>query len=480
MTAAMIFAAMSTVLQPSPGNPLVAVRLVFRTGSVDDPKGKEGLAALTAAMVGKGGSKAQPYAEAVEALYPLAADIRVRADKEVTVVEGMVHRDNVDAYTKLLLERVLEPRFAEDDFTRNRQDAIDAIAKTLRGNDDENLGKQALARAMYGDAHPYGRPTLGTVKGLEAITLDDVKKFWATHWTRDRLIVGLGGGYPDGFADKLTKELAKLPAKGAAMAKLPAAPKASGVVIVDKPARATAISIGRPIKVTRSDNDFYPLFLAASYLGEHRTFNGVLMNHMRGVRGMNYGDYAYVENFIQQGGSTFPLPNITRRGQHFEIWIRPVPPQNAGFALREAIYETDKLVREGIPQAGFDATKEFLTHYSNLWTQDVSRRLGYAIDAVIYGKDLQGELKTRLPKMTKADVDKAIKKYLSAKDLSVGIVADKGSELAKSLESGEPTPMHYDTKGTPDAILEEDKVIEKFPLSLGKIAVVPADQIFEK
>jgi hypothetical protein len=40
--------------------------------------------------------------------------------------------------------------------------------------------------------------------------------------------------------------------------------------------------------------------------------------------------------------------------------------------------------------------------------------------------------------------------------------------------------MHYDTKGTPDAILEEDKVIEKFPLSLGKIAVVPADQIFEK
>src|SRR5438046_1387486 len=80
-------------------------------------------------------------AEAVEARYPLAAQIRVRADKEVTVVEGVVHRDNVEAYTRLLLERVLEPRFADDDFARNRQDAMDALAKTLRGNDDENLGK---------------------------------------------------------------------------------------------------------------------------------------------------------------------------------------------------------------------------------------------------------------------------------------------------------------------------------------------------
>src|SRR5262245_19983652 len=192
------------------------------------------------------------------------------------------------------------------------------------------------------------------------------------------------------------------------------------------------------------------------------------MNHMRGVRGMNYGDYAYVEQFTQQGGSAFPLPNIGRQRQHFEIWIRPVPPANAGFALREAIFETDKLIREGIPQAGFDATREFLTHYSNLWTQDVSRRLGYGIDAVIYGKDVQAELRARLPKMTKADVDKAIKKYLSIKDLSVGIVADQGGELKKTLEAGTPTPITYDTKGTPAEILEEDKIIEKFPLPLGK------------
>ena len=44
------------MFMPSP-SPLVAVRLLFRVGSQDDPRGKEGLAALTAAMVAEGGTK---------------------------------------------------------------------------------------------------------------------------------------------------------------------------------------------------------------------------------------------------------------------------------------------------------------------------------------------------------------------------------------------------------------------------------------
>ena len=158
--------------------------------------------------------------------------------------------------------------------------------------------------------------------------------------------------------------------------------KDNQLLIVQKEARANAISIGHVIDVTRKDPDFYPRPSPLD-LGEHRTFNGVLMNHLRGNRGLNYGDYAYIENFIQDGWSTFPLPNIPRRQQHFEIRLRPVPPQNSLFALRDALWETDKLIREGIPEAGFEATRTFLANYANLWTQDVSRRLGYAIDAVL-------------------------------------------------------------------------------------------------
>jgi len=474
-----------TVILPSPQNPLCAIRLYFQTGAVDDPRGKAGLSALTSEMVGKGGTRTRTYAEVLDALYPLAASIRVYGDKESLVFEGTVHRDNLAKFADLIAEQVLAPRFADDDFTRNKQDAVDYIAKTLRGNADEDLGKQAMATVLY-KGHPYGYPSQGTVEGIQAITLDDVRKFYAQHYTRDRLIVGVAGGIPDGFGAAFAKRFEALPAKAPPLPKLPAPPayKQNQLLVVGKDARAHAISIGHPLAITRRDPDFYPLTVARSYLGEHRTFNGVLMNHLRGNRGLNYGDYAYVENFIQDGWSTFPLPNIARRQQHFEIWLRPVPPQNSLFALRAALYETDKLIREGIPEAGFQATKTFLTNYSNLWAQDVSRRLGYAIDGVVTGKDLVTELQARLPKMKKADVDRAIKKHLSTDGLSIAIVAgaDTGQSLADKLVSGAPTPITYDTAGTPDDILAEDKTIEKFPVPIAKenVRVVPVGQMFEK
>jgi zinc protease len=472
-----------TVFLPSPNNPLVAIRVFFQTGAVDDPKGKEGLASLTADMIGKGGSKVRSYAEVLDALYPLAADLRFYGDKESVVFEGTVHRENLEKFGELLAEQVLAPRFAEEDFSRNRQDALDYLTKTLRGNDDENLGKQAMATVLY-HGHPYGYPSQGTVAGLNAITLEDVRRFYAQHYTVDRVIVGVGGGYPAGFPEAFAQRFTALPPKGPPLPKLPPPPARQGaeVLIVEKDARANAISMGAPIKLTRADPDFYPLTVARSYLGEHRTFNGVLMNHLRGSRGLNYGDYAYIETFIQDGWSTFPLPNLPRRQQQFEIWLRPVPPQNSLFALRAALYETDKLIREGIPEAGFQATKTFLMNYANLWTQDVSRRLGYAIDAELSGKDLVRELQRRLPGMKKAEVDRAIRKHLSIQGLAIAIVTDKASEVRAKLLGGAPTPITYDTAGTPPEILKEDKIIEKFPLpvSQANTRIVPVDQLFEK
>ncbi len=476
-------AGIRTVFIPSPNSPLCAIRLVFQIGSVDDPPGKEGLAALTAEMIGRGGSKTRTFAELLDALYPLAAEIRTYGDKETIVFEGTVHRDNLARFADLLADQVLSPRFADDDFARNKEDQLDYVTKTLRGNADEDLGKQALATILYKD-HPYGRPTQGTAQGIAAITLDDVKTFYAAHFARSRLIVGVAGGYPAGFAEAFAKRFSALPAKAPPLPKLPPPPtyRENQLLVVQKDARANAISIGHVIDVTRKDPDFYPLTVARSYLGEHRTFNGVLMNQLRSARGLNYGDYAYIENFIQDGWSTFPLPNIPRRQQHFEIWLRPVPPQNSLFALRASLFEADKLLRDGIPEAGFQATKTFLANYSNLWTQDVSRRLGYAIDTLITGKDLVKELQARLPRMTKADVDRAVRKHLTLTGLCIAIVADHAQQLADKLASDAPTPITYDTAGTPADILNEDKNIEKFPVPIAKdaIQVVPVEQMFEK
>jgi zinc protease len=468
---------------PSPSSPLVTLRLVFQTGAADDDPGKEGIASLTAAMLGEAGTTKRSWAEVLDAFYPMAAELHCYGDKDAFVFTGTVHQDNLAAFAELLADQILTPRFSAADFARLKQDALDTITKTLRGNDDEDLGKEALATLLY-PGHPYGHPTTGTVAGLNATTLDDVKRFYAEHFTRDRLILGVSGGYPEAFPAAYAARFAALPTTSKPRRALPPPPDDTGLrfLMIEKSSLGNAIALGHPIAINRADDDFYPLFLAASYLGEHRTFNGVLMLNMRQKRGLNYGDYAYVENFIQQGYATFPLPNIPRRQQHFEIWLRPVPPASAGFAIRQAIYETQKLIREGIPQEGFEATREFLRNYINLWAQDGSRRLGYAVDAEIYGKDIVTELKTRLAYMTKADVDRVVRAHLHPENLAITVVGAKVRGLAETMAGGHPTPIVYDTNGTPEDVLAEDKIIEKHPLRISStgIKIVPVKNMFEK
>src|SRR3989449_9257090 len=77
----------NTVLLPN-RSPLVSFRILFMTGSAFDPKGKEGLASLTASMLAEGGSRARTYAQITDAMYPLATSFQWQGDKEMTVFSG--------------------------------------------------------------------------------------------------------------------------------------------------------------------------------------------------------------------------------------------------------------------------------------------------------------------------------------------------------------------------------------------------------
>ena len=472
------------VTLPAPGSPLVTLRIGFRTGSVDDPAGKNGLNALTALTMGRGGTEAMTYQAITEALYPWSASIRAQFDKEMTVIVGEVHRDHLDPFFDIVRDLVVAPRFDPADFERNRDFLTNTVVSTLRGSNDEELGKEALNALLYA-GHPYAAPAVGTEEGLAALTLDDVRTFHRERYTRARVLAGVAGGYPDGFAERVERELLdRLPAGGPEPAALPAPRTPDGVelLLVDKDAIATAISIGFPIDLTRADDDFYALMVANSYFGEHRTFNGLLMNKMRGQRGLNYGDYSYIEHFVQDGGSRLPVPNIPRRQQFFSIWIRPVPHHNAHFALRQALRELRVLVDDGLSEADFEATREFLVNYSKLYVQTSSRRLGYHMDSAAYGAAyFIDEIQRRLPGLTVDDVNAAIRRHLQADDLAVAVVTRDAAAFRDRLLANEPSPPTYNAAVT-DAIRAEDALIEAFEVAVNpeSVRVVPVEEMFRE
>ena len=471
-----------TLVQRS-ASPLVDFRFLFLAGSADDPDGKEGLAELTARMVADAGSKSMPYSDLQQALFPLAAGFGTQVDKEMTVFGGRTHRDNLNRYYDIISGQLLDPGFRPEDFTRVKSDLVNEIRVGLRSNNDEELGKEVLYEMVY-TGHPYGHLNLGHVAAVEALTLDDVRQFYRDHYTQRNLTLGLAGDVSPAFLARVEADLTRLP-EGEITRQPPvtepAMPDGIEVTLVEKDTRGTAISMGFPIDVTRSHPDFVALWLVRSYFGEHRSSNSHLYQRIREARGMNYGDYAYIEYFPRGMYQFHPDANLGRFSQIFQIWIRPVPPEQAHFAIRAALYELQKLVRDGMTEEDFEATRNYLLKFANVLTQSQGRQLGYALDAQFYGTPAFTEfIRSGLEALTLDDVNRAIRTHLQADDMALVAITPNAEELASRLAKDTPSPITYNAP-KPDEIMVEDEVIQQLPLGIDMtdIRIVPVEEVFE-
>jgi zinc protease len=465
LTAAAAFAQMRVMAIPGK-SPIVDFRVVFTTGSSADPVDKPGLANLTAIMVAEGGTKDLTYQQVEDAMFPMATSVNMQVDKDLTVFYGQTHVDNLAAYYKLLRGILLTPGWREEDFKRVKEDAINNIRVGLRSN-DEALGKEVLYQNIF-QGTPYGHYTGGTIESLEKLTLEDVQKFYAAQYSQNHLILGIAGGYSPDFLVELKKDFRKLPA-GAGFhprEKPPSLIENTRVVLMEKDTRSVGWSIGLPISITRTSPDYAAMLLVASYFGQHRMSGGVLYDEMREKRGLNYGDYSYIEYFPGGMYRMEPPPNVVRHLNIFEMWIRPVESPTAKFSLRLAMYELNRLIKQGIPEDAFTRTRDFLSKYLNVLTRSKSAELGYAVDSIYTSLPPYSEwVRGQLAKLTPEAVNNALRHYLRTERLVIVGVAKNAEDLKQQLLSDDPSPMTYNSP-KPAAILEEDKIVEKWPLHL--------------
>lgn len=285
----------------SHGVPVASVFLVVRSGAAADPAGMEGLAAMTAAMLdeGAGGRDALALDDAVTFL---GASLDTWTWWDATVVSLKVPVARLEPALSLLADVVLRPRFSGEELDRLRSEALSRLLQARA--EPGAVGSRALAAAVFGPTHRYGRPLNGDAASIAAFTPDALKAFHAEHYRPgSSFLVVAGDVVPAALAPLLEKTFgaSAWPAGGGAPKPLPPPAPLKGRVVwlVDKPGAAqSVIRIGCPGPDRRSV-DYFPVEVMNTLLGG--SFTSRLNDNLREKRGYTYGAWSSFDYRLSGG-----------------------------------------------------------------------------------------------------------------------------------------------------------------------------------
>jgi zinc protease len=362
-----------------------------------------------------------------ERLYPLSARLSAVCHKEVTVFTGQVHQENLMKFLPLLGAIIAVPRLRQDELDRVRNEAIGGLSASRREMSDTALAARGLESALY-RGHPYGHAEAGTVESLRAITLDDVQRFHRAHYTRDALLIGLGGNADPAIVDYVRGLLSQLPTAPFAIRPLPEPEPLRGidVTLVEKPVDTAAIAVGFPLRVSWHDDDFYALAVARAYLDEQFPPGGTL---------------AHAAVLALSSSPIVSTPDDPRRQQAFTFHLDQVPHDQVARAVRTVLGELDRLARDGLTDDQFAATRARLLTASKFWGRTLSQRLGLAMEGTFHGcNDIVTELDRRLAGLSASGANAAFRRHLAPTGIKVVAVTRDARGLEVALLSSSAAP----------------------------------------
>jgi predicted Zn-dependent peptidase len=232
------------LLVPMHEVPVAEVLLVVRAGATADPAGREGLARTTADMLdeGAGGRDALALADAIDYL---GAQLGTEASWDASIVRLRVPVARLAEALPVMADVALRPDFPESELRRLRKEALTDLlqARDVPGR----IASRALAQAVFGTAHRYGRPEGGDAASISAFTVADLRAFHAARYVPSAATLVVAGDVTRDVLPLVEKAFgawrtATAPAPGVAA---PVALEARTVWLVDKPGAAqSAIRVG--------------------------------------------------------------------------------------------------------------------------------------------------------------------------------------------------------------------------------------------
>ena len=412
--------------------PMVQFELTFRGGMLVEEAGRTGVANLLAQTMMEGTAERTPE-ELEEAIDLLGASIGVSAGNTGFSISGSVMARNYDETMALVEEILLEPRFDGDRFELARQRVLNQIRRLDAS--PSSVASRAFSRLLYGE-HALAESSLGTLDGVSALTLDDLRAYHAS-----ALVPGAAAFLVAGAVspDEATAPLATLAARweDRPAPTIPAAPVWSedraGLYFIDVPGAAqSVINIGR-LALARTDDEYHPATVMNYRLGGGG-FASDLTQVLREGKGYTYGV-----------GSRF-------QGGHY-----PGPFSISTSVRSNVTLESMEIIRDMLATYGptfdgedLEATQGFLLRSNARAFETLGAKLGVVRAVSDYGfaPDYLLQQEQTVRDMTIERVRELAARHLGG-DMVWLVVGDAATQLGRLEALGLGTPVMLDRSGAP-------------------------------
>jgi zinc protease len=395
--------------------PLVQMELLVRTGSVNDPPGKIGLASLTAAMMDEGAGTRSSL-ELADAIDFLGASIGTYAGQHTSGITMHTPRSKLDSALVLFTDIALRPTFPADELERQRISRLTSLAQWH--DEPRTVASVLVSRVLYGRNHPYGVPQIGTEKSIRAFTPADLKQFHATFYQPSAAtLIVVGDVSPDTLLPKLEAAFGSWKGTSPAPSAVASPEQIAKRVIylVDKPGAAQSELRVARIGAERLTEDYFPLIVMNTVLGG--SFASRLNQNLREEHGYAYG-----------AGSGFafrpkPGPFVASAAVQTDVTDKALAEM-----MKELTNIRTSVTDEEIHRARNYLALQYPSNFASV--ADISSQLA---ELAVYGlPDDYLELYIgRVLAVTKEDVERVARKYIDPDRVVIVVVGDR-----KKIEPG--------------------------------------------
>ncbi|MFN0141103.1 MAG: M16 family metallopeptidase [Pyrinomonadaceae bacterium] len=408
--------------------PIVAMNLVLKTGQVNEPDGKTGVAGMTTSLIDDG-TKKRSAVEIANELQSIGANMGAGGSWDATTVSMQTLTKNLDKALDIYTDVIQNPTFPANELESLR--ARQMIGLRQQKSNPNAISNMVYNKVLYGN-HPYGRNS--TEATLTAITREDVLNYYASTFKPNNGVLIVVGDYDRAtMKSKLETAFSSWTAGEVAAKSLPAAQQlgSTGIYIVDRPNSAqSVVSVGQ-VGIDRANPDYFPVVVMNSILGGAIT-SRISMN-LREDKGYTYG-----------AGSGFQF----RRGAG--PFVAGGDMQTA--VTKESVWELMKElkgIRGDVPvtQKELDYNKQSLIRRFPSGFETVGAMSNQLANLVVYGlpdtyfNDYIGKVNS----VTLDDVNRVARQYLDPSKMAIVIVGDR-----KVIEPG------LKELGMPITILDAD------------------------